>query len=157
MCKNPHHKTKLEFRTTQKQKTEEKQSKIDKIQCFIGFPLSQVSFNENHSILCTRSLKIPLYKAILFAGIPRVFVVSLLQLLCTLFRFLCFSLFATSLFSLTSFTLSSKLTFFLFFFVFIFLSLFFSSEKKKIHIQYSKNYELSVRLIIFYDLAQLTI
>lgn len=80
-----------------------------------------------HAILCPRSLKIPLYRATLFAGISPFLGFSLLHSLAdTLFCLPCSSLFSSLLSLSTSFTVTFLANFTLF--LFFFLSLFFSSE-----------------------------
>jgi len=88
------------------------------------------SFQWQHAILCTLSLKIPLYRATRFAGISPFPGVSLLHsLVNTLFCFPCSSLFSSSLSLSTSFTITFLANFTLFLFFFLFL--FFSSVKTK--------------------------
>lgn len=77
-----------------------------------------------HCILCTRSLRIPLYKAIRFSGIPRTPRISFLQPISALLGFVCSFLYLSP-FPLGSFTSSANCTFF------FFLSFFFSSTIMK--------------------------
>lgn len=76
--------------------------------------------HHEHCILCMRSLRIPLYNAIRFSGIPLTVGVLFLQLISSLLNFMHSSLYSLP-FPLGSFTSSANCTFF------FFLSLFFSS------------------------------
>lgn len=85
-----------------------------------------------HCIFCTRSLRIPLYNATRFSGIPLILRSSLLQPISTSLRFMCSFLYSSP-FPLGSFAFSANCTFF-----FFFLSLLFSStvtKRKHSHLQ----------------------
>lgn len=73
-----------------------------------------------HCIFCMRSLRIPLYKAIRFSGIPLTVGILFLQLISSLLNFM-HSFLYSSPFPIGSFTSSANWTFF------FFLSFFFSS------------------------------